>query len=41
MYGRAAELFPEPELARLISLCFTINAWNRINVATRKTPGTP
>ncbi|MCX4687165.1 carboxymuconolactone decarboxylase family protein [Kitasatospora purpeofusca] len=40
VYGRAAELFPEPELAQLISLCFTINAWNRINVATRKTPGT-
>ncbi|MFJ4666829.1 carboxymuconolactone decarboxylase family protein [Kitasatospora purpeofusca] len=41
VYQRAAELFPEPELAQLISLCFTINAWNRINVATRKTPGAP
>ncbi|MFB7475901.1 carboxymuconolactone decarboxylase family protein [Kitasatospora sp. NPDC056184] len=40
VYGRAAELFPEQEPARLISLCCTINAWNRINVATRKTPGT-
>ncbi|MFB6888360.1 carboxymuconolactone decarboxylase family protein [Kitasatospora sp. NPDC056327] len=40
VYGRAAELFPEQELAGLISLCCTINTWNRINVATRKTPGT-
>ncbi|MEV7776908.1 carboxymuconolactone decarboxylase family protein [Kitasatospora sp. NPDC088351] len=40
VYGRAAAHFEEKELAQLISLCFTINAWNRINVATRKTPGT-
>ncbi|MEE1829211.1 carboxymuconolactone decarboxylase family protein [Streptomyces sp. BE20] len=40
VYGRAAALFEEKELAQLISLCFTINAWNRINVATRKAPGT-
>ncbi|WP_327678413.1 carboxymuconolactone decarboxylase family protein [Kitasatospora sp. NBC_00458] len=38
VYGRAAALFDEKELAQLISLCYTINAWNRINVATRKTP---
>ncbi|MFJ2777348.1 MULTISPECIES: carboxymuconolactone decarboxylase family protein [unclassified Kitasatospora] len=40
VYGRAAAHFEEKELAQLISLCFTINAWNRINVTTRKTPGT-
>ncbi|MFG2903902.1 carboxymuconolactone decarboxylase family protein [Kitasatospora sp. NPDC048286] len=40
VYARAAAHFGEAELAQLISVCFTINAWNRINVATRKTPGT-
>ncbi|MGW6919186.1 carboxymuconolactone decarboxylase family protein [Kitasatospora sp. NPDC054939] len=40
VYARAAALFEEQELAQLISLCYTINAWNRINIATRKTPGT-
>ncbi|MET8625744.1 carboxymuconolactone decarboxylase family protein [Kitasatospora sp. NPDC004669] len=40
VYARAAAHFEEAELAQLISVCFTINAWNRINVATRKTPGT-
>ncbi|WP_316522825.1 carboxymuconolactone decarboxylase family protein [Kitasatospora brasiliensis] len=40
VYARAAAHFAEAELAQLISVCFTINAWNRINVATRKTPGT-
>ncbi|MFJ8626527.1 carboxymuconolactone decarboxylase family protein [Kitasatospora sp. NPDC093550] len=39
VYARAAAHFPEAELAQLISLCFTINAWNRINVATRTSPG--
>ncbi|MFH9354447.1 carboxymuconolactone decarboxylase family protein [Kitasatospora sp. NPDC017646] len=39
-YARAAEHFAEAELAQLISVCFTINTWNRINIATRKTPGT-
>ncbi|MEU8513300.1 carboxymuconolactone decarboxylase family protein [Kitasatospora sp. NPDC048722] len=39
-YARAAALFEEEELARLMSVCFTINTWNRINVTTRKTPGT-
>nr|WP_176725565.1 hypothetical protein [Streptomyces sp. Termitarium-T10T-6] len=29
------------ELAQLIALIFTVNAWNRMNVTTRKTPGTP
>ncbi|MGW3044804.1 carboxymuconolactone decarboxylase family protein [Kitasatospora sp. NPDC001159] len=40
VYARAATHFEEAELAQLISVCFTINAWNRINVATRKSPGT-
>ncbi|MQS13439.1 carboxymuconolactone decarboxylase family protein [Streptomyces kaniharaensis] len=40
VYARAAAHFGEEELAHLISVCLTINAWNRINVATRKAPGT-
>ncbi|MFL1429052.1 MULTISPECIES: carboxymuconolactone decarboxylase family protein [unclassified Nocardiopsis] len=40
VYDEAARHFPEPELARLIALVFTVNTWNRMNVATRKTPGT-
>ncbi|MGW2375565.1 MULTISPECIES: carboxymuconolactone decarboxylase family protein [Kitasatospora] len=40
VYARAADHFAEAELAQLISVCFTINAWNRINITTRKTPGT-
>ncbi|MFJ9772544.1 carboxymuconolactone decarboxylase family protein [Kitasatospora sp. NPDC101157] len=40
VYARAAEHFAEAELAQLISVCFTINTWNRINIATRKAPGT-
>ncbi|MFI9360464.1 carboxymuconolactone decarboxylase family protein [Kitasatospora sp. NPDC053057] len=40
VYARAAEHFAETELAQLISVCFTINTWNRINIATRKTRGT-
>lgn len=40
VYERAAKYFDEPELAQLIALIFTINAWNRIAVTTRKTPGT-
>ncbi len=39
VYGPAAELFEEGELAQLISLIFTINTWNRIAVTTRKIPG--
>jgi hypothetical protein len=30
----------DKELAQLIALIFTVNTWNRVNVATRKTPGT-
>ena len=39
VYGPAAEQFEDGELARLISLIFTINTWNRIAVTTRKIPG--
>ncbi|MCT2590804.1 carboxymuconolactone decarboxylase family protein [Streptomyces sp. N2-109] len=40
VYEEAAKHFAEKELAQLIALIFTTNAWNRMNVATRKTPGT-
>ncbi|MFF4405035.1 carboxymuconolactone decarboxylase family protein [Streptomyces sp. NPDC001262] len=40
VYEEAARHFEEPELAQLIALIFTINAWNRIAVSTRKIPGT-
>ncbi|MCX5197287.1 carboxymuconolactone decarboxylase family protein [Streptomyces sp. NBC_00249] len=40
VYDEAAQHFGEEELAHLIALIFTTNAWNRMNVATRKTPGT-
>ncbi|MFF0435568.1 carboxymuconolactone decarboxylase family protein [Streptomyces sp. NPDC004327] len=40
-YAEAEEHFEEKELAQLIALIFTVNAWNRMNVTTRKTPGTP
>ncbi|MFJ9574779.1 carboxymuconolactone decarboxylase family protein [Streptomyces sp. NPDC101191] len=40
VYATAAEHFEEKELAQLIALIFTTNAWNRMNVSTRKTPGT-
>ncbi|PHQ51736.1 4-carboxymuconolactone decarboxylase [Streptomyces cinnamoneus] len=40
VYERAARHFGEEELAHLIALIFTINAWNRIAVTTRKVPGT-
>lgn len=39
VYDRAAKHFEEQELAQLIALIFTINAWNRIGVTTRKVPG--
>ncbi|HEY4003876.1 MAG TPA: carboxymuconolactone decarboxylase family protein [Pseudonocardia sp.] len=38
VYERAAKYFDEPELAQLIALISTINAWNRIAVTTRQTP---
>jgi AhpD family alkylhydroperoxidase len=40
VYAEAAGQFSEPELAQLISLILTINAWNRIAVTTRMDPGT-
>ncbi|MFF0391325.1 carboxymuconolactone decarboxylase family protein [Kitasatospora sp. NPDC004615] len=40
VYEEAAKHFEERELAQLIALVFTANAWNRMNVSTRKTPGT-
>ncbi|MFI6845626.1 carboxymuconolactone decarboxylase family protein [Kitasatospora sp. NBC_00085] len=39
VYAEAAEQFEEKELAQLIALIFTVNAWNRMNVSTRRTPG--
>ncbi|MFD4018241.1 carboxymuconolactone decarboxylase family protein [Streptomyces sp. SH5] len=41
VYEEAARHFEEKELAQLIALVLTVNAWNRMNVTTRKTPGTP
>ena len=40
VYDEAAAQFTEPELAQLIGLILTINAWNRIAVTTRLEPGT-
>jgi AhpD family alkylhydroperoxidase len=40
VYDEAAQHFDEKQLAQLIALIFTVNAWNRMNVTTRKTPGT-
>ncbi|WP_411145414.1 carboxymuconolactone decarboxylase family protein [Streptomyces sp. x-80] len=39
VYQRAAEHFEDPELAQLIALITTINAWNRFGVTTRRAPG--
>ncbi|MFJ3581523.1 carboxymuconolactone decarboxylase family protein [Streptomyces sp. NPDC090127] len=39
VYARAAAHFDETELARVISAITVINAWNRIAVTTRMTPG--
>ncbi|MBO1419291.1 carboxymuconolactone decarboxylase family protein [Streptomyces sp. FH025] len=38
VYAEAAALFDEAELAQLIALIVTINAWNRISVSTRMSP---
>ncbi|WP_072689053.1 carboxymuconolactone decarboxylase family protein [Rhodococcus marinonascens] len=38
VYEGAQEYFDETELAQLISLVLTINAWNRIAVSTRMSP---
>ncbi|MFB7606495.1 carboxymuconolactone decarboxylase family protein [Streptomyces gardneri] len=39
VYAAAAAHFDETELARVIAAIVTINAWNRIGVTTRMTPG--
>ncbi|MEU3709245.1 carboxymuconolactone decarboxylase family protein [Streptomyces catenulae] len=39
VYARAAAHFEEDEIAQLIALIITINAWNRIAVTTRLAPG--
>ncbi|MYT33294.1 MULTISPECIES: carboxymuconolactone decarboxylase family protein [unclassified Streptomyces] len=39
VYAQAAAVFDEPELAQLIAMITTINAWNRFGVATRRAPG--
>ena len=36
VYAQAAEVFSERELGQVIAMAVTINAWNRINVATRQ-----
>ncbi|WP_405784431.1 carboxymuconolactone decarboxylase family protein [Streptomyces sp. NBC_00859] len=36
VYAAAAQHFGEQELAQLIALIFTANAWNRMNVTTGK-----
>jgi AhpD family alkylhydroperoxidase len=38
VWAEAAEFFAEPELAALVVAVATINAWNRMGVATRMTP---
>ncbi|MEU5186127.1 carboxymuconolactone decarboxylase family protein [Streptomyces klenkii] len=39
VYERAAKHFPQQELAQLIAMITTINAWNRIGVTTGLGPG--
>jgi hypothetical protein len=39
VYNAAAEVFDEKELAQLIGLIITINAWNRVGVTGRLEPG--
>ena len=38
VYARAAEVFSEKELAQVIAMAVTINAWNRINAAVQTPP---
>ena len=38
VYNEAAEHFADAELAQLISVILTINAWNRIAVTSRMAP---
>ncbi|MGR8010878.1 carboxymuconolactone decarboxylase family protein [Streptomyces hypolithicus] len=39
VYAEASAHFDDQELAQLLALIFTINTWNRIALATAKTPG--
>lgn len=39
VYEEAARRFSEDELGRLIAMTVTINAWNRIGVTSRMSPG--
>ncbi|MEV8534994.1 carboxymuconolactone decarboxylase family protein [Streptomyces sp. NPDC051211] len=39
VYAKAAKQFEEAELAQLIAVIATINAWNRFAVTTRSVPG--
>ncbi|MFF5564248.1 carboxymuconolactone decarboxylase family protein [Streptomyces sp. NPDC012623] len=39
VYERAAKVFDETELTRLIAAIAVINAWNRFGVTTRRVPG--
>ena len=39
VWSAAAAVFSEGELAQLIVAIATINAWNRLNIATRLEPG--
>jgi AhpD family alkylhydroperoxidase len=41
VWDEAARHFGEAELAQVLSVIFTVNVWNRMNVATRRTPGDP
>ncbi|HET7665843.1 MAG TPA: carboxymuconolactone decarboxylase family protein [Mycobacterium sp.] len=38
VYARAATVFTDRELAQVIAMAVTINAWNRINVTIRLAP---
>ncbi len=39
-YEAVREVFSEPELCELTLAIATINAWNRLSIASRLTPGT-
>ncbi|MDF9815153.1 alkylhydroperoxidase family enzyme [Streptomyces sp. SPB162] len=38
VFDEAARQYDENELARLIAMIITINAWNRVGVTTRLSP---
>lgn len=41
VHDEAAQVFDEDELPRVIAMCVTINAWNRMGVTTRLSPAVP